>query len=234
MASAVRTEYIVLGIPVQNSNTAVVARQVVRVAIAMTIFVIIQNIGIVLVQNNSAGMFNSLLNTFIALLIPACGYFGAKQRDRSLMCCFCGCSAFNAVFLVWMTISYVSLASAGDSSHSSWEQALTIAALIISVLLYSTAYYLGNKLYNDESMFVSGRRPPNANVPVATVAYPAQPPRQHGGHAVHAGHAGHDSAHVAIPVATPVGPGGMPYGSQPQVGQPVYAQPRRNNEYPPA
>lgn len=174
----VAAEYVVIGIPVANPTTANLVRNVVRVASAMTIFLISQNVVLALLSDESTDLFNVVVSTFIALLIPACGYYGAKQRDRSLVCCFCGCSCFNAVFVCWMLISYISYSANGDNPDSAGVQAITIILLIASSILYALSYYLGAKLYNDREMFIRMRgRPPShvTNVPVASIAYPAQP-----------------------------------------------------------
>jgi hypothetical protein len=31
-------------------------------------------------------------------MVPACGYFGAKQKNRNLLCCFWCCNGWNAVY----------------------------------------------------------------------------------------------------------------------------------------
>lgn len=88
-----------------------------------------------------------MLSVFVALLIPACGYYGgacisilfdyevgawrvvfdgnclnvraaAKQRDRTWMCCFCGCSLFEALVLAMMLWSILSHLISGDDSNS--------------------------------------------------------------------------------------------------------------------
>merc|ERR1719487_3145319 len=44
-----------------------------------------------------AGMGSATFNLFVGLLVPFCGYFGAKRSDRYLMGCFCGCAWFQVV-----------------------------------------------------------------------------------------------------------------------------------------
>ena len=40
---------------------------------------------------------NRLVGLMLGLLVPACGYAGAKNANRSLLSCFWGCNAFSAV-----------------------------------------------------------------------------------------------------------------------------------------
>jgi len=44
----------------------------------------------------SMGM-SFVMTVFLALLVPMCGYAGAKGNNSSLMCCFCGCNAANVI-----------------------------------------------------------------------------------------------------------------------------------------
>ena len=41
---------------------------------------------------------NRLVGLMLGLLVPACGYAGAKNANRSLLSCFWGCNAFSAVW----------------------------------------------------------------------------------------------------------------------------------------
>lgn len=60
----------------------------------------------------------------------------AKQRDRNLLCCFCGCSAFNAVFVIYMLIGYFTFAGTEAHQDSYGVSALTVILLICSAVLY--------------------------------------------------------------------------------------------------
>ena len=81
------------------------------------------------------------------------------------------------------------------------------------MLPQTVAYYLGNKLYNDQSLYVRGGGQRTAQVPMATVAHPAQP----------AGYPHNAYPPTAsIPVAQPVGAGGA-YGNT-QVAYPQQQQ----------
>lgn len=51
--------------------------------------------GVIPIAVNGLGnsyLISSLLGVAIALLVPCCGYFGAKNNNRSQMCCFCCCN----------------------------------------------------------------------------------------------------------------------------------------------
>jgi len=40
-----------------------------------------------------------VLNVLMHLAVPACGYFGARQSNKQLLCCFCGCSGCASVMI---------------------------------------------------------------------------------------------------------------------------------------
>lgn len=41
------------------------------------------------------------MTVLLGLLVPLCGYFGAKNNNSNLMCMFCGCSCFGAFCAVF-------------------------------------------------------------------------------------------------------------------------------------
>jgi len=67
-------------------------------------------------------IYMSLFAVALGLLVPACGYCGAKKNDSKLMCLFCGCNGFAAsqalMGLLLMVFAYTALkgldASVGD------------------------------------------------------------------------------------------------------------------------
>ena len=167
--------YVVVGIPINNAETAKLVRKVMTVAVAMTALLLLQNLIVALAAESRAELFNVIVSTCVALLIPACGCFGAKQRDRNLLCCFCGCSAFNAVFVIYMLIGYFTFAGTEAHQDSYGVSALTVILLICSAVLYTAGYALGYQLYNDESLYVELPHYASRDVPVATVATASQP-----------------------------------------------------------
>ena len=92
------SETIVYGIPMErDSGAAILVSRVVTISVVMAVLVII-NCGLSFAGfsgEGSAGQgdYSVALNLIIALAIPACGYFGAKNRDARLLfwfsCCNC-------------------------------------------------------------------------------------------------------------------------------------------------
>lgn len=48
---------------------------------------------------------SAVIGIGIGLLVPACGYFGAKQQNKDLTCCFCGCNFLGACCAVFSVVS---------------------------------------------------------------------------------------------------------------------------------
>lgn len=91
---------VIYGIVVEDPRSAVLVRKVLRLSTIAAVLVIIG------VAINTAVMSQLGQNTKVAapylqiglgLLVPACGYYGAKQRRRDLLKWFWGCNAFQAV-----------------------------------------------------------------------------------------------------------------------------------------
>mmetsp|Transcript_53641 Transcript_53641/g.149247 ORF Transcript_53641/g.149247 Transcript_53641/m.149247 type:complete len:257 (-) Transcript_53641:110-880(-) len=87
------------GLRIQNPRVAVLTRRVLILSIIAAILVIAgQAVGMFTERGGPSGSSASssvagrLFSIGIALLVPCCGYFGAKNNDRNLTCCFCGCS----------------------------------------------------------------------------------------------------------------------------------------------
>ena len=57
-------------------------------------------------SSGASAIFTPLLNMMFGLLVPYCGYVGAKRKDRNLLCCFCGCNFCAAACFLLFTLAY--------------------------------------------------------------------------------------------------------------------------------
>jgi len=91
---------ILWGIPVDpnmiDNSFVGTARRVLYISIASAVFAILSSIISFAMHNNGPG------GIVAALLIPACGYYGIKNKNKSLMKLFCCCN-FCCVFLFIIT-----------------------------------------------------------------------------------------------------------------------------------
>jgi hypothetical protein len=82
---------VVYGIRVEDPRAAILVKRVLNISILSGLLVICSNIytysNDTFSQDNTnkqQQLASSIVGILIALLVPACGYFGAKQRDKGL------------------------------------------------------------------------------------------------------------------------------------------------------
>ena len=157
-----------MGLTFNNAETALRVRRVMRIAVLMSCLALIN---FIVYADTSPGDYYYGGIVF-ALAIPACGYFGAANRDRNLLCCFCGCSALAALSNLMVAIFLIIYVSDldDDFQDDSFQQPDTavvqfgvtgsgadvlVATQIIVVLLYCCGFVQGNRLYEDKNMYVT-------------------------------------------------------------------------------
>lgn len=71
----------------------------------------------------------TLASIICVVLVPCCGYFGAKKSDKNLTCCFCGCNCLagcgNIFFMAVLLLAWKGLRWMVDNcepGHSSQDQ----------------------------------------------------------------------------------------------------------------
>lgn len=85
---------VVYGIPIQNDATAKLTRRVLNVSIAMALIALAT-----FIVDIATGRYTGI-GFLIAVGIPACGYFGAKRKDRGLLSWFWACNLMCVVLFV--------------------------------------------------------------------------------------------------------------------------------------
>lgn len=92
----------VYGLNIQNGRLAQLTKRVLTMAMLAAILVVIQQVAnFVISHDKSAQTVGAgLLGLVFALLVPCCGYWGAKNSSRELTCCFCGCNCVLSVLTV--------------------------------------------------------------------------------------------------------------------------------------
>ncbi|EER06649.1 hypothetical protein Pmar_PMAR024214, partial [Perkinsus marinus ATCC 50983] len=104
-----RRAHFIYGLNVSGPEMAMLVKKVISLSIATAVVVIITTIlGDVLFHYVSSGTFFSVV---VGLLVPACGYYGAKNNDRNLIGMFCACGLCGAIWAVLQIVSGVGLVS---------------------------------------------------------------------------------------------------------------------------
>ena len=86
---------VVMGIVVEGAENAHRVRKVMVISMLFAVLIITNSV-LQQVEDSSEPM-ERLMGLLLGLLVPACGYAGAKRGERNLLGCFWGCNAFSAV-----------------------------------------------------------------------------------------------------------------------------------------
>ena len=86
---------VVMGIVVEGAENASRVRKVMVISLLFAALIIANSV-LQQVEDNSEPM-ERVMSVLLPLLVPACGYLGAKRADRTCLGCFWGCNAFSAV-----------------------------------------------------------------------------------------------------------------------------------------
>jgi len=99
----------VYGLHIHDGRFARLTKRVLTMALLSAVITIIgQAVRIMLSQDKGIKAIGvGLLGMLCSLLVPCCGYFGAKNSDTNLTCLFCGCNCLASV------IQVIGLASSG-------------------------------------------------------------------------------------------------------------------------
>lgn len=106
----------VYGLQIHDNRLAALTKKVLTLACISAVLMIANQIVTIAAQGGSLqprtlGL--AVLAIACGLLVPCCGYFGAKNSDQNLTCCFCGCNCLGCVFTIinvgvlFMTVSLI-------------------------------------------------------------------------------------------------------------------------------
>jgi hypothetical protein len=97
----------------EDSRFATLMMRVMKITVLMMIVYLIQ-----FIVDFLSGSLDAVLNLIVPLSVIYCGYVGAKQRNKPLLCCFCGCSlALGILGLMVIAALFVSFFSVGQYEY---------------------------------------------------------------------------------------------------------------------
>jgi len=99
----------VYGMRIANPRLATLTRRVLTLSVVIALLNIIMHIVSYFTSSSQNLILGALVSTGLSLLVPACGYFGAKNNDQNLACCFCGCNLFGSACNICSIIGLVIL-----------------------------------------------------------------------------------------------------------------------------
>jgi len=97
------------GLQIQDQRLATLTKRVLTMAIVSAMFTIIGNVASFLMNPQKSGITaaSAIFGSGLGLLVPLCGYLGAKKSDPNLTCCFCGCNLVGSIFMLISAVSVV-------------------------------------------------------------------------------------------------------------------------------
>jgi len=97
----------VYGLRIANPRLASLTRRVLAVATLSALLVIINTViqGVMAPTVAASAWGVRLAGCALALIVPCCGYLGAKNSDKNLTCCFCGCNCLGSTLAILGCIS---------------------------------------------------------------------------------------------------------------------------------
>jgi len=117
----------IYGIQIADPTLARLTKRVMCLAAAAAVFAVISGIVNLTVNTSGASGISGagvrvgsvVVGVGLALLVPACGYFGAKNEDSNLACCFCGLNCFgsfcNGCNIVLAVVGYMGVKTLLDN-----------------------------------------------------------------------------------------------------------------------
>mmetsp|Transcript_65968 Transcript_65968/g.106400 ORF Transcript_65968/g.106400 Transcript_65968/m.106400 type:complete len:232 (+) Transcript_65968:96-791(+) len=105
---------LIFGLPIQNERLAKLTRKVLIVALVSAVLVLIPGF-IGLASGGGAQAPEQVLGMALALLVPICGYLGAKKSDQVLTCCFCCCNLLGSCLTIFSFVT--AFAASGALSY---------------------------------------------------------------------------------------------------------------------
>ena len=86
---------IVYGIPVDDPALGLQVKKVLNISFVLVFMGLLHG---VMMLAAAADVFGVVVAGY-TVAVPLCGYFGAKNKDKNLLCCFCASNVVGAVFM---------------------------------------------------------------------------------------------------------------------------------------
>lgn len=163
----------VWGIPISQPNPEKVKliKLVISVACAGAVFRLLLFIFAVVNSGDDVGFWSDTVGLAVSLSIPLCGYLGAKNNSKELICWFTGCNGLIFFVMFIDAVNYYRGSTADEEGRSGAGvvpySVVTIPGIILAALSFKYGAELNSKRDN---ILVRSAVPP--------VAFVQQPPLQ--------------------------------------------------------
>lgn len=119
----------VFGLVIENPRLAVLTRRVLLLAsLSASLSFLSMVLHVMIHKVPGLTWIDMLLAIVIAIAVPCCGYWGARNNDENMVCCFCCCNLFSSCLsitvMVVLVVAYVYLdrlvGECAPSSAAAW------------------------------------------------------------------------------------------------------------------
>lgn len=149
---------------VNDPHVQILIKRIVKLTLIMAIVAITRNVVLLYYQH-----YISLIEMLVPLMIPYCGYEGARRRNRALVNCFWGCSAFILTLYMLQllfAVNYFIQTDERQRQQSSVDtQGLMISLITggVAAIFQSVACIWGRQLAHSDYMIHVSHRTQNGN-----------------------------------------------------------------------
>jgi len=140
--------YSFMGIPIEDPEMTTISNRIMILsAVIAALIAVDATVSFIATGNFSYVVFGTCM-----LLIPSCGYLGAKNKSRHYMCCFCGWS-FACFIIMFINVMVVFIVIVGGRLEEQegptyyWIASLVINASAAS--LYFVSFHYGKALHQN-------------------------------------------------------------------------------------
>jgi len=156
----------VFGLSFEDPEVAALVRKVLRISMVGALFVVVNKVvRWETLKNTDDGhehntnIYDLIISIMIGLLVPACGYFGAKKKDKNLLGCFygwslgCGiCGGLSAMFMCMYMVTGIPTRNADGSPSERVEEVPVLIGVVnivfgtLQAIIYGIQYTWGKEL----------------------------------------------------------------------------------------
>merc|ERR1711871_798679 len=106
-----------------------------------------------IMQLAASGEVMHLIMALLMLLIPACGYYGARTKSRDYICCF-WCWSFACFMLTFINVIAVLIylirgKTDGEDEAPMGSYVVTLVTNLVSSILYLLSFHFGRSLHTN-------------------------------------------------------------------------------------
>jgi uncharacterized membrane protein YidH (DUF202 family) len=99
-----------------------------------------------------------VLAFLLSLVVPCCGWNGAKKNDTNCLCCFCGCNLIGGACNACSLLSVVT--GAAFSADTTVATGVLVLIALPGLIIQCAAFWWGNELYSELKRGVVIHHPP--------------------------------------------------------------------------